>query len=175
VPLGGRDPRLAVFRAVAAHAVLHDDDRLVGVVTRRPEALQDERPVRAERVDIGQAGPTRARQGLGKIGGAHRGCLAVSMKADATVRRPYSTAHGARVVISHVLRYHIPAMTTFLTVLLVLAMLGVLGVLGVGVATMIRGGNPRLSNRLMQGRVVMQAVALALLALLMMLAAGGHR
>jgi Hypoxia induced protein conserved region len=54
-------------------------------------------------------------------------------------------------------------------------MLGVLGVLGVGVATMIRGGNPRLSNRLMQGRVVMQAVALALLALLMMLAAGGHR
>jgi hypothetical protein len=65
-------------------------------------------------------------------------------------------------------------MTTFLTVLLVLAMLGVLGVLGVGVATMIRG-NPRLSNRLMQGRVVMQAVALALLALLMMLSAGGHR
>jgi NADH:ubiquinone oxidoreductase subunit 6 (subunit J) len=97
------------------------------------------------------------------------------MKADATVRRPYSTAHGARVVISHVLRYHIPAMTTFLTVLLVLAMLGVLGVLGVGVATMIRGGNPRLSNRLMQGRVVMQAVALVLLALLMMLSAGGHR
>ncbi len=56
-------------------------------------------------------------------------------------------------------------MSTFLTVLLVLAMLGVLGVLGVGVATMIRGGNPRLSNRLMQGRVVMQAVALALLVL----------
>jgi hypothetical protein len=82
---------------------------------------------------------------------------------------------GAGVVISNILRYHIRAMTTFLTVLLVLAMLGVLGVLGVGVATMIRGGNPRLSNRLMQGRVVMQAVALALLALLMMLAAGGHR
>jgi hypothetical protein len=72
-------------------------------------------------------------------------------------------------------RYHIPAMTSFLTVLLVLAMLGVLGVLGVGVATMIRGGNPRLSNRLMQGRVVMQALALVLLALLMLFAAGGHR
>ena len=58
-------------------------------------------------------------------------------------------------------------MSTFLTVLLVLTMLGVLGV---GVATMLRGGNPRLSNKLMQGRVIMQAVALVLLALLMMLA-----
>ena len=65
-------------------------------------------------------------------------------------------------------------MTTFLTVLLVLAMLGVLGVLGVGVATMIRGGNPRLSNRMMQGRVAFQALALLLLALLMLMA-GGHR
>ena len=64
-------------------------------------------------------------------------------------------------------------MTTFLTVLLVLAMLGVLGVLGVGVATMLRGGNPRRSNKLMQARVVMQGVALLLLALLMML--GAHR
>jgi len=74
------------------------------------------------------------------------------------------------VVIFALGRYHIRAMTTFLTVLLVLAMLGVLGVLGVGVATMIRGGNPRMSNKLMQGRVVMQAVALALLVLLMLLA-----
>ena len=61
-------------------------------------------------------------------------------------------------------------MTTFLTLLLVLAMLGVLGVLGMGVATMIRGGNPRLSNRFMQARVVMQGVALLVLALLMLLA-----
>jgi hypothetical protein len=74
------------------------------------------------------------------------------------------------VVIFALGRYHIRAMSTFLTVLLVLAMLGVLGVLGVGVATMIRGGNPRMSNKLMQGRVVMQAVALALLVLLMLLA-----
>jgi hypothetical protein len=66
-------------------------------------------------------------------------------------------------------------MTTFLTVLLVLAMLGVLGVLGVGVATMARGGNPRLSNKMMQARVVMQGIALLLLALLMLFAAGGHR
>ena len=74
------------------------------------------------------------------------------------------------MVISKSVRYHIPAMTTFLTVLLVLAMLGVLGVLGMGVATMIRGGNPRLSNRFMQSRIIMQAVALVLLGLLMMLA-----
>ena len=67
-------------------------------------------------------------------------------------------------------RYHMAAMTTFLTVLLVLAMLGVLGVLGMGVATMIRGGNPRLSNKFMQSRVILQAVALAVLALLMLLA-----
>jgi len=66
-------------------------------------------------------------------------------------------------------------MTMLLTILLVLAMLGVLGVLGVGVATMARGGNPRLSNKMMQARVVMQALALVLLALLMMFAAGGHR
>ncbi len=64
-------------------------------------------------------------------------------------------------------------MTTFLTVLLVLAMLGVLGVLGFGVANMIRGGSSRRSNQLMQARVVMQGIALFILALLMML--GSHR
>ena len=78
--------------------------------------------------------------------------------------------HPGRVVISKSVRYHNLAMTTILTVLLVLAMLGVLGVLGMGVATMIRGGNPRLSNRFMQSRIIMQAVALVLLGLLMMLA-----
>jgi type II secretory pathway pseudopilin PulG len=66
-------------------------------------------------------------------------------------------------------------MTTFLTVLLVLAMLGVLGALGFGVVTMIRGGNPRLSNKMMQMRVIMQGAALLILGLLMLLAAGGHR
>jgi NADH:ubiquinone oxidoreductase subunit 6 (subunit J) len=60
-------------------------------------------------------------------------------------------------------------MTTFVTILLVLAMAGVLIVLGLGVATMLRGGNPRRSNQLMQARVVMQGLALLLLALLMLL------
>jgi len=61
-------------------------------------------------------------------------------------------------------------MTSFLTVLLVLAMIAVLGVLGMGFANLIRGGNPRLSNRLMQSRVILQGLALLLLALLMLLA-----
>ena len=63
-------------------------------------------------------------------------------------------------------------MTALLTLLLVLAMLGTLIVLGFGVASMLRGGDPRRSNKLMQSRVIMQALALALLAALMLLA--GH-
>jgi len=62
-------------------------------------------------------------------------------------------------------------MRVFLTGILVLAMLGVLVALGVGVATMLKGGNPRRSNKMMQMRVIMQAVALATLAVLMMMAA----
>jgi NADH:ubiquinone oxidoreductase subunit 6 (subunit J) len=62
-------------------------------------------------------------------------------------------------------------MRVFLTAILVLAMLGVLGALGVGVATMLKGGNPRRSNKMMQLRVIMQAVALVTLVLLMMMAA----
>ena len=61
-------------------------------------------------------------------------------------------------------------MTTFVTILLVLAMIGTLGVLGVGVASMLRGGDPRRSNKLMQSRVMMQALALVLLAVLMVMA-----
>jgi hypothetical protein len=62
-------------------------------------------------------------------------------------------------------------MRVFLTGILVLAMLGVLAALGVGVATMLKGGNPRRSNKMMQMRVIMQAVALVTLAILMMMAA----
>lgn len=62
-------------------------------------------------------------------------------------------------------------MATFLTVILVLAMVGVLIALGVGVVAMIKGGNARTSNKMMQMRVIMQAVALVVLALLMMMAA----
>ena len=61
-------------------------------------------------------------------------------------------------------------MTTFVTILLVFAMIGTLTVLGMGVASMLRGGDPRRSNKLMQSRVIMQALALVLLAMLMLLA-----
>jgi hypothetical protein len=61
-------------------------------------------------------------------------------------------------------------MTTFVTILLVLAMLGTLTVLGFGVASLLRGGDPRRSNKLMQSRVIMQALALVLLAVLMLMA-----
>ena len=60
-------------------------------------------------------------------------------------------------------------MRVLLTVLLVIAMLGVLTVLGFGVASMIRGGDPRRSNKLMQSRVLLQGLALLLLAALMLL------
>ena len=61
-------------------------------------------------------------------------------------------------------------MHVFLTVILVLAMVGVLIALGAGVATMLKGGNPRRSNKLMQMRVIMQAVALLVLGILMAMA-----
>ena len=60
-------------------------------------------------------------------------------------------------------------MTTFVTILLLLALAGVLGVLLSGVVTMLKGGNPRRSNKLMQWRVIMQGLALLLLAILMLL------
>ncbi len=60
-------------------------------------------------------------------------------------------------------------MTTVVVILLVCALIGVLSVLGVGVATMLRGGDPRRSNKLMQSRVILQGLALLLLAVLMLL------
>lgn len=63
-------------------------------------------------------------------------------------------------------------MRTVLMVLLGLAMLGVLGVLAGGMIGLVRGGgDPARSNRLMRWRVILQAVALALFALLLLLPA----
>lgn len=60
-------------------------------------------------------------------------------------------------------------MTGVIVVLLVIAMIATLGVLLVGVAGMARGGefNRRYSNKLMRARIVCQAVALLLFAILM--------
>lgn len=61
-------------------------------------------------------------------------------------------------------------MKSFLTVLVVLLMVGTLGVLFAGLFTMVRGGgDPQRSNALMRWRVILQAAALALFALLMTL------
>ena len=59
-------------------------------------------------------------------------------------------------------------MRSVLFFLLVCALIGVLVVLGLGVASLLKGGDPRRSNKLMQSRVLMQALALFLLAMLML-------
>jgi ABC-type Na+ efflux pump permease subunit len=56
-----------------------------------------------------------------------------------------------------------------LPVLIVIAMLAVLGTLALGVISMVRGGDPRRSNKLMQSRVLLQGVALLLFAIFMMM------
>ena len=60
-------------------------------------------------------------------------------------------------------------MMTFLAILLGLAMLGVVGTLGAGMIGVARGSDPRRSNALMRGRVLLQGVALALIALILIL------
>ena len=61
-------------------------------------------------------------------------------------------------------------MRTFLAVLVGLLMLGTVGVLFAGLFGLIQGGgDPRRSNRLMRWRVILQAAALLLFALLMTL------
>ncbi len=59
-------------------------------------------------------------------------------------------------------------MQQFLMVLLLVVMLGVLGVLGAGMVGVARGGDPARSNRLMRWRVMLQGVAIAIFALLML-------
>ena len=63
-------------------------------------------------------------------------------------------------------------MKTFATILLALTMLATLGVLFAGLITMARGGTPERSNVLMRWRVILQAGALGLVALMMLLMRG---
>ncbi len=60
-------------------------------------------------------------------------------------------------------------MRSVLSFFLILVMAGVLGVLVLGIVGVARGGDPRRSNRLMRWRVILQAAALLLLALLLSL------
>ena len=66
-------------------------------------------------------------------------------------------------------RRYIANMSYAFPILVLLAMLGALGALALGVINMAKGGDPRRSNKLMQSRVILQALALALFALFMLL------
>jgi hypothetical protein len=59
-------------------------------------------------------------------------------------------------------------MQQFLMVLLIVVMLAVLGVLGAGMIGVAQGGDPARSNRLMRWRVMLQGLAIAIFALLML-------
>ena len=58
-------------------------------------------------------------------------------------------------------------MNSFAVIALIVAMLAVLVVLGIGLFGMAKGGdfNEKYGNKLMQARIILQGVALALLAL----------
>ncbi len=60
-------------------------------------------------------------------------------------------------------------MILVLAVLLAFAMIGVLVVLGLGMIGDVKGGDPRRSNALMRARVLLQVVALALMAAILLL------
>ncbi|HEY1933321.1 MAG TPA: twin transmembrane helix small protein [Acetobacteraceae bacterium] len=61
-------------------------------------------------------------------------------------------------------------MKTFLIIMVVLLMFATLGVLVAGMVGLVRGGgDPRRSNQLMRWRIILQAAALLLFALLMSL------
>ncbi len=62
-------------------------------------------------------------------------------------------------------------MTTILMILLLATMLAVVVVLGLGMVGVVRGGDPRRSNALMRARVLLQGVALALMAAILLLRA----
>ncbi|HEY5211214.1 MAG TPA: twin transmembrane helix small protein [Stellaceae bacterium] len=54
-------------------------------------------------------------------------------------------------------------------ILVVIAMLGALGSLGLGLISMVRGNDPRRSNKLMRSRVLFQALAILFFVLFMLL------
>jgi hypothetical protein len=66
-------------------------------------------------------------------------------------------------------RPYVDGMTSVLAILLAIVMLGVVGVLGAGMVGVVRGGDPRRSNALMRARVLLQGIALALMALILLL------
>jgi hypothetical protein len=64
---------------------------------------------------------------------------------------------------------YVSGMHGFLTVLIGLMMFATLGVLIAGVVGLVREGNPRRSNKLMQWRVLLQGVTILLFVIFMSL------
>jgi hypothetical protein len=63
-------------------------------------------------------------------------------------------------------------MQTFFTIAIALCLLAVLGTLVMGLVQMVRGNDPRKSNKLMQQRVLLQGIALALFAIFLFMMKG---
>ncbi len=63
---------------------------------------------------------------------------------------------------------YVREMTSLLMILLGATLLGLLVVLALGMLGVVRGGDPRRSNALMRARVLLQGVALALMAVLLL-------
>ena len=63
-------------------------------------------------------------------------------------------------------------MQTFFTIAIALCLVAVLGTLVMGLVQMVRGNDPRKSNKLMQQRVLFQGIALALFALFLFMMKG---
>ena len=60
-------------------------------------------------------------------------------------------------------------MHTFFLIALGICLLAVLGTLAMGIIQMAKGGDPHRSNRLMQQRVLLQGIAIALFAIILFL------
>ena len=63
-------------------------------------------------------------------------------------------------------------MKTFFTIAIALSLLAVLGTLVMGLVQMVRGNDPRKSNKLMQQRVLFQGIALLLFAIFLFMMKG---
>ena len=128
-----------------------------------------------------------AAAGLGATGGFSSAAAPWANTGDAAALQSRASAQSSNLMGGklHVLRLrailavrggayasaapHVPGMITVLAVLLAIAMLGVVVVLGLGMAGVVRGGDPRRSNALMRARVLLQGVALALMAAILLL------
>ncbi|TPW31064.1 twin transmembrane helix small protein [Martelella alba] len=65
-------------------------------------------------------------------------------------------------------------MSTFTIILLLIVMMLVVLVLGRGLVNMMRGGSGNVSNRLMQARIGLQALAIVLIMLTLWIVQNGH-